>query len=230
MSKMDIFSLALFPLNTVLYPGGLLPLHIFEPRYRTMIKTCLEEKRPFGVVMIRQGQEVGQTADPHQIGTMARIVQVQHLEDGRMYLLAVGEDRFRLWEYALSADDYLLGQVSRLDEDEGDLWALAPLVETVHEKIDTYLDLYTTLEEEEAVELTGELASEPGRLAYQIASLLNISTMEKQALLEIDDPEERLRREVTILDREIAYLQQLKETPNAPNTFKLPWGDELNLN
>ena len=86
-----MFELPLFPLNTVLFPGMPLPLHIFEDRYKQMINNCLEEKEPFGVVLIRNGKEaLGPLAQPHSIGCTARIVEVQKLSDGRMNITSVG--------------------------------------------------------------------------------------------------------------------------------------------
>ena len=80
--------LPLFPLNSVLYPGTLLPLHIFEERYRSMISRCVEEKVPFGVVLVRSGEEVGGPAEPYDVGTTARVARLQRLPDGRMNLVA----------------------------------------------------------------------------------------------------------------------------------------------
>ncbi|MEZ4584481.1 MAG: LON peptidase substrate-binding domain-containing protein [Caldilineaceae bacterium] len=86
----------LFPLNVVLFPGMFLPLHIFEPRYREMVEHCVETKSPFGVALIRDGQEVGDAATPCDIGTAARIAKVQRMPDGRMNISTVGTQRFRI--------------------------------------------------------------------------------------------------------------------------------------
>ncbi len=82
--------LPLFPLTTVLFPEMLLPLHIFEPRYRLLVRRCMDEDRPFGVVLIRSGQEVGATAEPHGIGTEAKIMAFSPLSDGRSYIVVRG--------------------------------------------------------------------------------------------------------------------------------------------
>src|SRR5579883_108632 len=89
-------TLPLFPLSEVLFPGMLLPLHIFEPRYRLMIRRCISEKLPFGVVLITRGQEVGSGAEFFQVGTTARITRVQKEDDGRLYIASIGEQRFRI--------------------------------------------------------------------------------------------------------------------------------------
>src|SRR5690606_41265145 len=92
----ELYSLPLFPLNTVLFPGMTLPLHIFEPRYRVMIKRCLKLNRPFGVVLIRVGNEVGGSAVPHDIGTSAYITHAQPLDNVRINIQTLGYKRFRL--------------------------------------------------------------------------------------------------------------------------------------
>ena len=85
----------LFPLNTVLFPGGPLPLRIFEPRYIDMVKTCVRDDAPFGVLLIREGGETG-LAETHHIGTLARIRDWYQGSDGLLGVTAVGEQRFRL--------------------------------------------------------------------------------------------------------------------------------------
>src|SRR5256885_4086280 len=101
--------LPLFPLETVLFPRMPLRLNVFEERYRIMIGRCLEEKRPFGVVLIRDGSEVGPGAVPEMVGTLARILAVRRLPGGKMNLLAEGTRRFRLLDYATDAEPYLVG-------------------------------------------------------------------------------------------------------------------------
>src|SRR5438445_13035426 len=85
--------LPLFPLNVVLFPHMPLPLHVFEPRYRQMIGDCLEEGHSFGVVAIEEGSESG-PATPYDVGTLAKIVRIDRLDDGRMNLLVMGAARF----------------------------------------------------------------------------------------------------------------------------------------
>lgn len=112
--------LALFPLHTVLLPGVALPLHIFEERYRLMIGRCVERHDPFGVVLIRQGREVGsgntRLAD---IGTIARIRQASRYADGRMDVVTVGGRRFRIDELHAAREPYLTAEVTLLDEPLG---------------------------------------------------------------------------------------------------------------
>src|SRR3954451_7087360 len=88
--------LSLFPLNTVLFPGGPLPLRIFEPRYVDMVRKCMREGAPFGVLLIRSGQEVGEVSSAASIGTSARIVDFHQMPDGLLGLICTGEQKFRL--------------------------------------------------------------------------------------------------------------------------------------
>ena len=109
----ETMELPLFPLNTVLFPGMTLPLHIFEPRYRQMIERCLEDRSPFGVVLMANGAEPEQAALPHRVGTMARIIRVQREDDGRLYITASGIKRFRVEEFNYE-HAYLSAQVRHM--------------------------------------------------------------------------------------------------------------------
>src|SRR3972149_3913808 len=113
--------LPLFPLNSVLFPGATLPLHIFEERYKLMIGRCLQSGAPFGVLLIRSGNEVGEAGEPLDVATPTRIVRVQPLDEGRMNLICLGERRFRLLK-KLRETPYLVGEVEPLDstDSEGD--------------------------------------------------------------------------------------------------------------
>ena len=111
--------LPLFPLTTVLFPEMLLPLHIFEPRYRLLVRRCMDDDRPFGVVLIRSGQEVGATAEPHAIGTEAKIMAFSPLSDGRSYIVVRGIRRYALEQAIPDTEPYLVGRVRYLDEPEG---------------------------------------------------------------------------------------------------------------
>src|SRR3989442_6382306 len=119
--------LPLFPLNVVLFPHLPLPLHIFEPRYRQMIAECLEEGHSFGVVAIREGTETG-PATPYDVGTLAKIVRIDRLDDGRMNLLGMGASRFAIVRTA-DARPYLRGEIHIIPEAGDDLDATAQLTE-----------------------------------------------------------------------------------------------------
>jgi Lon protease-like protein len=170
-------TLALFPLNTVLFPGQLLPLHIFEPRYKQMIGECIQHGRPFGVVLIRSGEEVGDQAEPNEVGTTAHIVQVEHAADERMNILCVGNARFRIAE-TFHDKPYLYGKI--------ELWPWEPFaagsadVERVQRQLDRYVQILAEMTDSK---LEVELPSEPAALANVAASVLQIDSAEKQRLL-----------------------------------------------
>jgi Lon protease-like protein len=137
-----IYTLPLFPLHSVLFPHFLLQLHIFEERYKVMINGCIERNSPFGVILIREGEEVGAPAHPHDIGCVTHIVGVQKLEDGGMNLLAAGESRFRLLEYMEADLPYLLGRVEEYEEENAEeTEGLAELVSDLNAVFMRYLNL-----------------------------------------------------------------------------------------
>jgi len=94
----------------------LLPLHIFEPRYRLLLKRCVEREETFGVVLIRSGGEVGATAEPRRVGTSARIVAATPLPDGRAFIVCQGERRFEIVTVDAEREPYLVGEVRYLDD------------------------------------------------------------------------------------------------------------------
>ena len=119
--------LPLFPLHVVLFPDMPLPLHIFEPRYREMILRCREERSPFGIVLIQNGEESGEEAVPHRIGTTARIAQHEEMPDGRMNILVFGETRFHVTQ-TRHDKPYLCAQVEPFWEQPGDPGTAARVV------------------------------------------------------------------------------------------------------
>jgi len=172
----------IFALGTVLFPGGRLPLRVFETRYLDMIRDALKADRPFGVCLIRAGREVGQAAQVHETGTLARIVDWQRLPDGLLGVIALGEARFRATGFRVLANQLLTARV------EGTL-AEPPV--PVPPDLAGLADLYRALGD------TGSLAEPPadaGILAYRLAERLPLDPPRRQALLETDDPVARLRR------------------------------------
>jgi Lon protease-like protein len=190
--------LALFPLHTVLFPGMPLPLHVFEERYKLMIGRCLEEERPFGVVLIQSGPEVGGPAVPHLVGTTAHIAAVKRADDGRMNLIAIGQERFRIVG-VVRQEPYLVARVQPLADEEPDA-AVAPLAAEVRAILAGYLrDLFVLLEQPEE-EL--EIPTEPARLSLVAAAVMQIPLAERQTLLEMTDVSARLQQEKDWLARE----------------------------
>ncbi|HXG36937.1 MAG TPA: LON peptidase substrate-binding domain-containing protein [Dehalococcoidia bacterium] len=192
----------LFLLNTTLFPGGILPLHVFEERYRMMIGECLRQNAPFGVVMIRSGPEVGGTAEPHDIGTTARITHVQRLPDGRMNLLTVGVSRFRIME-VLRQVPFYLADVELLESTDNDI--AIELAETVGNLFAEYYRLYLALSGQWARRVA--TPQDPAALSDFIASRLEIRPEQKQELLEKLSTRERLLIEVGFLEGAIRALK-----------------------
>jgi len=202
--------LPLFPLGTVLFPGSFLPLHIFEPRYRLLVRRCIEGTRPFGIVLIRSGSEVGGAAEPHGIGTVARIVAVSPLPDGRSYVVTHGERRFALEGVVSDAEPYLVGRVRYLDEPEGD--GVAERVAEALDALGGYLLAVLAVTEDERAERAlaeGLKDAGPVDVAYRIAGSLAVDAAERQSLLELGTAADRLGAEARILRRETDLLRDL---------------------
>jgi Lon protease-like protein len=186
-----------------------LPLHIFEPRYRQMIKECLEEGHSFGVVAIREGAETG-PATPHDVGTLAKIIRIERLEDGRMNLLVSGASRFEIVKTDRDRP-YLRGEIRIIPEAGDDLEATARLTEDTALAFRRYSNLVRALVGQEAQD--PEPPMEPELLSYLIAAALNLQVPEKQALLAQRRTDERLALELRILRKEIALLNEMVNHP-----------------
>jgi Lon protease-like protein len=203
--------LPLFPLKTVLFPRMALPLHIFEPRYREMIQRCLDEEIGFGVVLIKSGEEVGETAEPYSVGTVARILDAKPLPDGQLNLITMGVVRFRLLQ--THADHpYLSGDVARWEDEMGDLKSLPRVTRVAHQIYKEYVTDLLDLSGAEASPHQKLAPDDPQILSYAIAVNLQIPNEEKQTLLEMETVESRLRQEITLLEREREYVRRLKST------------------
>ena len=210
--------LRMFPLNTVLFPGAALNLHIFEPRYRQMIAECLEAKEAFGVVLIREGDEAGDPdVQPHSIGTTAEIADVTPLPSGRYYLSSTGGRRFRINE-VVSREPYLLCDVEFLEEEPSDPAAVGRLTAEIVSEFREYLSLI--------VEFSGSptdvtIPEDPVRASFAIGEALQIADALKQQLLELASAEARLDAELGFLRRLLPQLRALmerekeRETPEA---------------
>lgn len=201
--------LSLFPLNTVLFPGQVLPLHIFEERYRLMIRRCLAEDLPFGVVLIKSGQEVG-AAEPQPVGTVARIVESTHLADGTMNIITVGVERFRI-RRLLRDQPYLRGEVEPLPLAEPeDGQAAARLAELVRRRVSRYIQL---IADAAGLQIQiDEMPHAPQQVGYLAAVTMQIDNAEKQQLLSTAALGRILAQEVFLLDRENALLTWMIDT------------------
>lgn len=205
-----IMELPIFPLkNVVLFPGMVLPLHIFEMRYREMINRCIDEHLPFGVVLIDEGQEVGAAARPHHVGTAARIARVERLDDGRMNITTVGTQRFRILELH-TAHSYLTATVSHFPVVNGATQLAADLSQRVRPQVLEYVAL---LSKAANVNLTlDRLPEDPLTLAMLVAISLQVGDKDKQRLLEAAGVPEILALEGRLLARELLLLQYMIDT------------------
>jgi uncharacterized protein len=213
----------LFPLGTVLFPGLVLPLHIFEDRYRQLVRDLLAgpEPREFGVIAIRHGRETGidGVSDLYEVGCTAEIRQVEELDDGRYALVAVGGRRFRL-EGLDDPAPYLTGDVDLLDDYEGDAAVAALAVKPVQK---AFLEYLTALAEQRQAEFeVPELPDEPLLLSYLVAAAIVVDMPDKQRLLAAPDAVRRLAAGRELLVREIGMLRALPTTP-APELRYSPY-------
>lgn len=202
-----MFEIPLFPLNTVLFPGMPLALHIFEDRYKLMIGKCLQERRAFGVVPIRKGLEaLGPLPEPNSVGCTAFISQVERLQQGRMNIGVIGQKRFRIVELDTQLP-YLVGRVEHYPLSEDDPRSEGRLADRLRPWVVRYLDDLSRLGN---VELkTDQLPDEPVALAYAAAALLQAPTEEKQELLNIATASALLTELRAMYRREIAILKAL---------------------
>lgn len=186
----DRHLLPLFPLNMVLFPHSRTQLHIFEQRYRAMVNHCIDNGLPFGIVLIRSGQEVGEDlAEPYLVGTSVRIVDVFRYPDGRLDITVIGGARFRIREFN-DQDAYLQGVVEFLyeepEQDEIGIYEIAQEARKTCEQIISsqieHLDLNFNV----------IFPEEPEKLSYAIANMLDLSNLQKQVFLEMTDTRLRL--------------------------------------
>ncbi len=195
----------LFPLNSVLFPKQALPLHIFEERYKLMIGRCIDEKEPFGVVLIKSGEEAGGDAEPYDVGTTALVARVQRLPDGRMNLINLGRRRFRILELDRS-EEYLSAEVEFL-ENTG---AAGEEVETSAVRIAALFAEQYRLVMAISSQWTREvnIPGAPAALADFVASQLDVPNEAKQELLETLSVPARLAHEEELLGDLIRTLTE----------------------
>lgn len=261
-------ALPLFPLHTVLCPGIALPLHIFEDRYRALVRDCVENAAPFGIVLIRDGREVGGGSISFSaIGTLAEIREARRYPDGRYDLLVVGTKRFAISDVATDRRPYLVAEATVLDDEVGDEAASRRLANTATRRFVHYLELLQPREGETADEIdvrvevetenvmpgeddpdaaerratgmdfglsaeidpesmaesedadSGDVSGlpverrviipdDPTTLSYLLSGIIQVELPTRQALLEADTTEERLRDLLVLIDRETFLLRR----------------------
>jgi Lon protease-like protein len=205
--------LPLFPLGTVLFPGLVLPLHVFEERYRALVRRLVElpegTPREFGVVAIRRGWEVEQQSSLtlHDVGCVAQVRQVTAHPDGRYDLTTVGTRRFAVRKVHDDRAPYLIAEVDRLDEATGPSEEVERLVPTVLDLFQRYLRLIRP------AQLGEQVPDDATVLSHVIAATAALALDERQALLAAPDTAARLRAERSLLRREVALLDRVRAVP-----------------
>jgi len=201
-------------LNLVLFPGMDLPLHIFEERYRDMIGECLEKDAPFGVVLIKEGPEVGAPAEPERIGTSTRILRSELLDQGRMNIMTKGQQRFEI-EEIIQRVPHVVGRVRYLVDIEGE--GCVELLPQVNEE---YIELVRNL-----TALTGgytsrvDIPEDPIALSYAIAASLDMEPHLRQSLLVTETASTRLFDLIPLLKQ---GNEALRERIAKQNPFQGP--------
>jgi Lon protease-like protein len=233
--------LPLFPLHTVLCPGIALPLHIFEDRYRALTQHCLDTSSPFGIVLIREGREVGPgTVSFSAVGTLAEIREAGTYPDGRFDLLVVGTGRFAIDEVATEREPYLVGDVTVLEDEIGDSEEAERLAAIAVRRFAHYLALLQPRDGETApdidirVEVETErptptdaqagsdddelpaarvvLPDDPTTLSHLLSGIIQVEAVRRQELLEAETTVERLRDLLVLIGRETFLLSRRLRT------------------
>ena len=214
----ELVRIPLFPLNVVLFPGMPMPLHIFEERYKSMIGECLERGEHFGILLIKEGLEVGDPAEPVRIGTTARITQSERLEEGRLNIMTRGERRFEVVDIYQRVP-HVAAEIRYMEEDAGE--DPSGVIAEISPEYAEFLRMLTALTggwtaqpdiPEEAVELSFSVAS-------ALVTSIPLPTDIKQQLLESSTAKERLERLVPLVKR---GNEALREEVAKRNPFRGP--------
>jgi hypothetical protein len=219
--------LPVFPLGTVLFPGLVLPLHIFEERYRTLVRELVARTddlpHEFGVVTLRHGWEVeapdgvaerpsdGTSVDVgllHEVGCTAELRQVNELPDGRFDIVTVGRRRFRVLAVDAGSAPYLTAEIEWLPDSDGDNEIAGLLAPRVLAVFRTYLDLLRS--DNDTID---QVPDDPTVLSHLIAATAQLTVDERQQLLAAPDTATRLRTELRILNREVGLLARVRAVP-----------------
>lgn len=198
----------MFPLGSVLLPGMVLPLHVFEERYRRLARDCVDGDRTFGVALIERGSEVGGGDIRAMAGTLAEVVQAEELSDGRWQLVAVGRRRVRVREW-LPDDPYPRAEVEEWpDEPSADRGALREAYARRVEALDRILALVAEL----GVEVPEvALSHDPAEGSFQLAMLAPLGALDRQRILVAPGPDQRVALlEEMLEDQELMLRARLQ--------------------
>jgi Lon protease-like protein len=192
MPELQTFNLPVFPLGSVLYPGGLLPLRIFEPRYLAMVRDCLREQRGFAVCLINEGRETGQAARFHPVGTLAQIEDHDQDAAGMLHITVRGEQRLQVVTSRVRADQLILGEALRLEAEPvtGVAERHRPLVKLLRQAMEEYDPDFGRAEE----------LMDASWVGFRLAELLPLPPARRQWLLEVTNPTLRLEALAQFID------------------------------
>lgn len=190
---MSTLTIPLFPLHAVLFPGGTLPLRIFEPRYLDMISSCMKQDKGFGVCLIREGSEVGKAADTYEIGTLSNISYFNQQADGLLGITAHGQQRFKILSQEIQDNQLTLAKIELLENEQA-----CPLPEQFTAAANTLRNQleqlgYPFIKMEQKYDDASWVSS-------RLAELLPIRLEQKQYFLQLDDPLQRLERLTALMD------------------------------
>jgi uncharacterized protein len=203
--------LPMFPLGCVLMPGGILPLHVFEPRYRQLVQDCLDQpNHEFGVVLIERGHEVGGGDQRCSVGVIAKMLQVGQMDDGRYAMVTVGTRRFRVNAW-LPDDPYPLADVDELPDD-GAL-PTADAVALVHQRVRRCAALASELGDSVAID--PDISDDLLLASYQLSASAPLGAADQQQLLCCEGPAARIEMLAEMLDT-VEELQQFRLAEDAP--------------
>lgn len=203
-----ITRLRLFPLSAVLFPGAVLNLHVFEPRYKQMIAECIESGENFGVALIAEGAEAGDPAVvPREIGSIAEIVGVSSLPFGKYLVSTIGRERFRIRD-VIGREPYLTAEVDLLEEDFVEDERSEGLADRVRA---LYLEYCELIAEFSGKAISVDLSIDSQRLSFLVGEALQAGTEIKQRLLETLETGDRLDLECAFLERALPQLRALLE-------------------
>lgn len=203
-----MFELPLFPLETVLFPGMTLNLHIFEERYKQMINLCLETRQPFGVVLIKEGQEaLGPLATPHPVGCTAQIMRMQPRGQGRMDIAAVGQERFTVQSLDFNRP-YLVAMVELSPIVSSHAAALQRAGARLRPLVERYLEILARIGN--LPFHPQQLPADPIQLGYLAAAILQqVPQTKKQEMLASDNAVDMLKRIKSIYYREVMLIDMM---------------------
>jgi len=195
----------LFPLPLVLFPQVVLPLHIFEERYRLMINRCIEESATFGIVLIPPGSSTESESTIRRVGVTARVIQFDRIEDGRINIMAAGETRFRILEFTASKP-YWTANVEFFEDDREDD---EELQESYNNVVHLYREVHRLAAQLRGLEFDVEevkIPVSPATLTHMVSFVLDVDPEAKQSLLEMTSVEGRLKTLAVHLDEAVQRL------------------------